>query len=119
MWRSVPQIEAASTSTITSPGPATGSGISSSSSPGPGPALRNACMTASLLHTPPDCPCNKVLQGVLALGGDRYFGLEHRDGAVRLEERVDQDRADDLFADGEVEMEDRVPHVPKVRREAR
>src|SRR6266567_2199870 len=42
MWRSVPQIEAASTRISTSPGPGWGTGSAASSAPGCGPVFRRA-----------------------------------------------------------------------------
>src|SRR5437016_3766462 len=49
MWRSVPQIEAASTPMSTSPGPGAGTGTSASSAPAAGRVLRRARMVEGRL----------------------------------------------------------------------
>src|SRR4051794_32826156 len=54
MWRSVPQMDVASTRTIACPGAGSGTGVSSSRSPGPASALMRASIffTKIMIHQP-------------------------------------------------------------------
>src|SRR6266702_5204647 len=70
MWRSVPQIEAASTRIRTSPGPGAGTGIRTSSAPGMALVLRSARIVGGVVRPtrPPGWPGPGELKAPVEMG---------------------------------------------------